>query len=315
MTKRRSLPRPGQPGWSRRGGVVLVAGVFLATATAAPWPCRAGAASATGPPPAVTPTDPGTLNLQTVPPLAGVVVQVDGATGRSDSAGQDRGAGTQLRRPGAADQGTHDAVSVDRTVTFDRFRGEPEPESTAGRSNSACAPAGWSPVGSWTGSAATYRPPGQRDAPAQQHRRGLRPARSAARGAAMGAGEPDPAGPERPGLQAAVLRRRQGRRRRHLGRQPGAAAVRAVEAPALAGAAPVVQGLLQLRRLPLHRPGRQRHRARRAGREHRTAAVRRRRHSGRARPPPGKYTVRVYGGGLSFPRPLSVSKDQLVRCR
>jgi len=69
---------------------------------------------------------PGTLNLQTVPPLAGVVVQVDGATARSDPAGRIAvrvrnfmGLEHRLVVPTAQ-------ISPDRTAVFDRFRGSPD---------------------------------------------------------------------------------------------------------------------------------------------------------------------------------------------
>ena len=130
MTKRERLPRSlsSRAVVATAAGVFLIAGVFLATTTAELVAgAGAAAASATGPPPLqLRPTDPGTLNLLTVPPMAGVLVQVDGVTGRSDAGGKIAvrvrnfiGLAQRIKVPTTQ-------VSVDRTVTFDRFRGEPD---------------------------------------------------------------------------------------------------------------------------------------------------------------------------------------------
>jgi hypothetical protein len=67
---------------------------------------------------------PGTLNLQTVPAIAGVVVQVDGATAQSDANGRiavrvRNFVGLEQRLVVPATQ-----VAADRKITFDRVRGE-----------------------------------------------------------------------------------------------------------------------------------------------------------------------------------------------
>jgi hypothetical protein len=67
----------------------------------------------------------GTLRLQTVPALAGVVVKVDGATARSDSAGRIavwvKNFVDLKHRISVPDT----AIADDRLVHFDRFRGDP----------------------------------------------------------------------------------------------------------------------------------------------------------------------------------------------
>lgn len=69
---------------------------------------------------------PGTLHLQTVPPLPGVVVKVDGQVARSDARGRLRirvrdfvGLEKRLVVP-------ETRISPDRKVIFDRFRGNPD---------------------------------------------------------------------------------------------------------------------------------------------------------------------------------------------
>jgi hypothetical protein len=69
---------------------------------------------------------PGTLHLQTVPALAGVAVKVDGAVAHSDSAGRITvrvhnfiGLDTRITVP-------ETQISPDRKVVFDRFRGSPD---------------------------------------------------------------------------------------------------------------------------------------------------------------------------------------------
>jgi len=95
----------------------VVAGLLAAAALLGPVPGPSAAAPADG---------PGRLHLQTVPPLAGVVVQVDGTTARSDSRGRITvrvrtfaGLGLRLRVPATR-------IAPDREVIFDRFRGDPD---------------------------------------------------------------------------------------------------------------------------------------------------------------------------------------------
>ncbi len=71
-------------------------------------------------------SQPGTLRLQTVPPLAGVVVTVDGRTARSNKSGLvtvsvNNFIGLQRR---IAVPETH--ITPDRSVLFDRYRGDPD---------------------------------------------------------------------------------------------------------------------------------------------------------------------------------------------
>ncbi|MCW3813902.1 hypothetical protein ONA91_05460 [Micromonospora sp. DR5-3] len=69
-------------------------------------------------------TQPGTLRLQTVPPLRGVVVKVDGQVARSDAKGR-----IQVRVRNFVDLDKRlivpeTEISADRKVVFDRFRGD-----------------------------------------------------------------------------------------------------------------------------------------------------------------------------------------------
>jgi hypothetical protein len=76
--------------------------------------------------PGAAATRPGTLNLRTVPPLAGVVVQVDGAVAYSDSAGR---IAVRVRNFVGLDERIvvpTTRIAPDRTAVFDRFRGSPD---------------------------------------------------------------------------------------------------------------------------------------------------------------------------------------------
>ena len=102
-----------------------MAPAMAAPATAART-ARASLGTRAAVPVAQRPTGPGILHLQTVPPLAGVVVKVDGNTAHSDDKGRVAvpvdnfmDLGTRIKVP-------QTRISTDRSVVFDRFRGDPD---------------------------------------------------------------------------------------------------------------------------------------------------------------------------------------------
>jgi hypothetical protein len=109
------------------------AGTPMPPAVAGP-PARAVVAALTAPARAVAaaaprrarPSGPGILNLQTVPPMAGVVVNVDGSTARSDEAGRIAVPVNDFTGLKARIKVPETKISTSRSVVFDRFRGDPD---------------------------------------------------------------------------------------------------------------------------------------------------------------------------------------------